>query len=775
MNDIIKIGISGNALGSGGYSNLINVGFDDVVVNRQVSFKGQTDTEYSIEVQQDANEAVFVLVANPLTVYSAGASRGGALCIFLSIPARKYMKKHKPLDLLLQILNKFREEDMIQKGDVWEYQYKAYYDSESFINLSTQVENEGLAELPTYVPMAGNSELLVSIGDKLDAFFKGDFQYPKFKECNRLVIADHINGSNWEPSEIPNSWSLNVYYDLKLIGKLDSSNPEISQKFPPVQSDADIYDETEIKLRLDGYEVKATGCEVNVDWHDGKVEIKSIQWNLRQIFVPISFKGIESLTPAEIVCTIANENLNPVKKEGEVMGFGFKGLQIRAVKENMFHISNESYSFTVRLESVNGLPEGIHIIAAPKPELEQKHSNELGHVQPQNTQTPSYSATGGNPGSQKSRQDSPQGNNGGQGTFGASRQQIAGKYGSGESDPQPNIQNQQPVVPETTSYTLINDIDEELCISVAVVDDKGNKVTEEAITSQKESVTKIINKAVKEVITTCKKCINGDEEPEGKPEESKLKFYRKKESWIGFALGFTLGLVLCFAAGIVYSILPKSELKEELLNYEMPVKVNDSSLFIYNQADLNKAVDLYCNSFSLKDRDSLVENTIVSLQELITDQAKHFENLLYNLEDENYRLSFEDPKEISKWLDESKAIRLKSQIPAIDSVAKYSPMFVDSGSLIKSLLKKIPASTTNRNYNGIVTQEDYDALKQINGKLKGEHFKPIRMCIQGFYGSNYAKDNNFTLKFKTILDTNKEVRNYNSFAQIKHHFDQPKS
>lgn len=772
MDDIIKIGISGNALGSGGYCNLINVGFDDVAVNRQVSFNGQTDTEYSIEVQQGKNEAIFVLVANPLTVYSAGASRGGALCIFLSIPAGKYVRKKDttPLTILHDILKKFREENMIQRGNVWEYQYKAFYDRTPFQKLSEDTK-QYLAELPTYVPMAGNSELLVSIGDKLDAFFKGDFQYPKFKECNRLVIADHINGSNWEPSEIPNSWSLNVYYDLKLIGKLDSSNLEISQKFPPVQSDADIYDETEIKLRLDGYEVKATGCEVNVDWYDGKVEIKSIQWNLRQIFVPISFKGIESLTPAEIVCTIANENLNPVKKEGEVMGFDFKGLQIRAVKENMFHISNEFYNFKVRLESVKGLPERIHIIAEPKPELEQKHSDELGQVQPQNTQTPSYSATGGNLGGQNSRQDSPQGNNGGQGTFGASRQ-IAGKYGSGESDPQPNIQNQQLVVPETTSYTLINDIDEELFISVAVVDDKGNKVTEESITHKKESVTKIINKAVKEVIITCKKCIKGDEEPEGKPEESKLKFYRKKESWIGFALGFTLGLVLCFAAGIVYSILPKLELKEELLNYEMPVNVNDSSLFIYNQADLNKAVDLYCNSFSLKDRDSLVENKIDSLQQLITEQAKHFESLMYKLEDDNYRLTFEDPQKISKWLEESKATRLKLSIPAIDTVAIYCPKFVELGSLIKTLLGKIPEST--HNYDDIVTEGDYNKLTKINKALKGNHFKPIRMCIQSFYGAKYCQqydeNSDYATIFKGKLDNDKEVRNYNSFAQIRRHF-----
>ena len=729
MNDIIKIGISGNALGSGGYSNLINVGFDDVAVNRQVSFKGQTDTEYSIEVQQDANEAVFVLVANPLTVYSAGASRGGALCIFLSIPARKYMKKHKPLDLLLQILNKFREEDMIQKGDVWEYQYKAYYDSESFINLSTQVENEGLAELPTYVPMAGNSELLVSIGDKLDAFFKGDFQYPKFKECNRLVIADHINGSNWEPSEIPNSWSLNVYYDLKLIGKLDSSNPEISQKIPPVQSDADIYDETEIKLRLDGYEVKATGCEVNVDWHDGKVEIKSIQWNLRQIFVPISFEGIESLTPAEIVCTIANENLNPVKKEGEVMGFDFKGLQIRAVKENMFHISNESYSFTVRLESVNGLPEGIHIIA--EPELEQKHSNELGHVQPQNTQTPSYSATGGNPGGQNSRQDSPQGNNGGQGTFGASRQQIAGKYGSGESDLQPNIQNQQPVVPETMSYTLINDIDEELCISVAVVDDKGNKVTEEAITTKKESVTKIINKAVKEVIITCKKCIKGDEEPEGKPEESKLKFYRKKESWIGLAVGFTLGIVLCFAAGIVYSIS----------NYKMPNKVKKPALFIYKKDEIDKAVVFFNKADSLlNSADSKGKIDVSNSLKVISDQAEHFKNLLYKLEDNGYKLKFEDPDIIKKWVEKMKIDSLRIGIPDIEKIKECIEAYSEFGNLLNNIITSQDRIKTLSEEMSVRKMSLERALwEQYNTKFADDNLKPIRVCIQSFYLTDQNK------------------------------------
>lgn len=349
MNDIIKIGISGNALGSGGYCNLINVGFDDVVVNRQVSFKGQTDTEYSIEVQQDANEAVFVLVANPLTVYSAGASRGGALCIFLSIPAGTYFRKEfTPLTLLIHILNLFRKENMIQKVNVWEYQYKACYDRTPFFELSEDAK-QYLAELPNYVPMAGNSELLVSIGDKLDAFFDGDFQYPKFKECSRLVIADHIDGSNWEP-EIPRPWCLNVCYGSKLIGELDRSNPEISQRFSPCSTNADIYVETKIILRLDGYEVIATGCKVNVDWHDGKVEIKSIQWNLRKIFVPISFEGIDSLSPDEIVCNIPDalgntKKINPVKKEGEVMGFDFEGLQIRAVKK--FSINNGSFNFIV--------------------------------------------------------------------------------------------------------------------------------------------------------------------------------------------------------------------------------------------------------------------------------------------------------------------------------------------------------------------------------------------------------------------------------------------
>ena len=202
MNEI-KIGISGNPIGEGGYNNLVNIGFDPGLLERQFSYKGTHNNEYSIEIQQGDTEAIYILVLNPLYVYSSGASRGGALCVFLSIPARKYMLKRNPLELLRDILEKFRNENMIKKGDVWEYQYKAYYDRESFLDLSKQVENDGLADLPTYVPMKGDSELLVSIGDELEAFFAGDFVKRHFLSAAILHFSGDTNAPIAARRDIP--------------------------------------------------------------------------------------------------------------------------------------------------------------------------------------------------------------------------------------------------------------------------------------------------------------------------------------------------------------------------------------------------------------------------------------------------------------------------------------------------------------------------------------------------------------------------------------------
>lgn len=713
MDDIIKIGISGNALGSGGYCNLINVGFDDVVVNRQVSFKGQTDTEYSIEVQQGKNEAIFVLVANPLTVYSAGASRGGALCIFLSIPAGKYVRKKDttPLTILHDILKKFREENMIQRGNVWEYQYKAFYDRTPFQKLSEDTK-QYLAELPTYVPMAGNSELLVSIGDKLEAFFAGDFQYPKFKECSRLVIADHIDGSNWEP-EIPRSWSLAVYYGSSFVATLDSSNPEISHKFSPAPSDADIYDETEIKLRLDGYNVQPTGCEVNVKWNDekvdGKVEIKSIQWNLRQIFVPITLKGegIESLSPDEIVCTIADalgnpQTINPVKKEGEVMGFEFDGLQIRDVKEEMFHISNEFYNFKVRLESVKGLPEGILIMAEQKQEQEQEPKPEPKSepkAETVQTQTSSHETPKSNPSQ-----------------FSQSAQDYA---------------NNNPKKENCNEGETAGHVEDNL--------------------QQKPSSPKHGTET-----NTSNNATDGVSEVKIESEESKLKFYRKKEFWIGLAVGFILGIVLCFAAGIVYSILPKSELKEELSNYKMPDKVKEPALFIYNEDEIDKAV-VFCNKADslLNSADSLKHKGKIDVSnplKVISDQAEHFKNLLYKLEDNGYKLKFEDPCIIKEWINNERIGKLN--ISDAEEIKPFVSVYGSLGESINNIL-------TNEN-RGEAYSNEYSKFQSYNDRLEGEElssrFMPIRACIQVFYFYSSKTPKNKKCKDDIVKDTGNDPK-----------------
>ena len=689
MNEI-KIGISGNPIGEGGYNNLVNVDFDAGLLERQFSYKGTHNNEYSIEVQQGDTEAIYILVLNPLYVYSSGASRGGALCIFLSIPARKYMLKRTPLKLLRDNLEKFRNENMIKTGDVWEYQYKACYDRESFLNLSKQVEIEGLAELPTYVQMEGDSELLVSIGDKLEAFFEGDFQYPKFKGYNRLVIADHIDGSTWKPTEIPRPWSLAVYYGSSFVATLDSSNPEISHKFSPAPSDADIYDETEIKLRLDGYNVEPTGCKVNVKWNDGKIEIKSIQWNLRQIFVPITIEGIDSLSPDEIVCNFS-ENPKVVipakKKPDEVLGFEFRGTQIRAVKKDMFHINNDSYNdsynFTVELVSVKGLPEEVHI----KAEHKQKFGNDL--EQDQAGKADSQEFTGGN----SDKEGVP------------SYTKIKAGI-EAQSQSQPDTK-QLPGVPENTAYTLINGTGETLEISVGVVDDKGNIDTEKSITPQKES--------------------------EGKPDDSKLKFYRKKEFWIGLVVGLIFGIILGFGMGFltrsVYSNLSKSDYKEVLHN-------DNGALFIYTPEVLETAINILNSAESSNNKnDEFV---------VISNQTEHFKNLLYNLEDNGYKLKFEDPAIIKKWVENEKIDSLG--ITDIDNIKKCIDAYSKFGDFFNTVIK-------SENRSQVWVDMGYrnlrELLKPLSDELKDSELLPIRKCIQAFY----LQDDKSVLQNKDLHDS----------------------
>ena len=681
MDDIIKIGISGNALGSGGYCNLINVGFDDVAVNRQVSFNGQTDTEYSIEVQQGKNEAIFVLVANPLTVYSAGASRGGALCIFLSIPAGKYVRKKDttPLTILHDILKKFREENMIQRGNVWEYQYKAFYDRTPFQKLSEDTK-QYLAELPTYVPMAGNSELLVSIGtkDRLNEFFEGDFQYSDFNKCSRLIIADQIiDGISWENVTIPRSWSLDVYYGSSFVEKLDSSKPEISHKFSPAQSDADIYDETEIKLRLDGYNVKPTGCEVNVKWNDEKVEIKSIQWNLRQIFVPITLKGegIESLSPNEIHCTIDDAKINPVEKEGKVIGFEFKGPQIRDVKEDNFRINNDSYKFTVKLDIVDNLLKGINIIAEPKQEPVQTQISSTEPIKTNITLPPSSNPSQFSQSAQDYANTNPKTGNCNEG-------ETAGHIGENLQQ-KPSTQKQ---VTETNT---------------------SNNVTDGVSEVKKES------------------------------EESKFKFYRKKEFWIGLAAGIILGFGMGFLTWSVYNNLLKSDY-EKFLNYQKPTE-SEGNLFLYDENELNEAIDLCVRA-----------NSLSNSRKVISEQAEHFKNLLYNLEDNGYKLKFEDPAIIKKWVENEKIDSLG--IPDIVNIKKWIDTYSEFGDFLDKIIDSQDRNTALVEYmSKKQVTKIRELLESYNNKLKVMPYelKPIRICIQPFYLST----NDGTLKCKELYDS----------------------
>lgn len=774
MNDIIKIGISGNALGSGGYSNLINVGFDDVVVNRQVSFKGQTDTEYSIEVQQDANEAVFVLVANPLTVYSAGASRGGALCIFLSIPAGTYFREEfTPLTLLIHILNLFRKENMIQKVNVWEYQFKAYYDRTPFLTLSEDVK-QYLADLPTYVQMEGDSELLVSIGDKLDAFFKGDFQYPKFKECSRLVIADHIDGSTWKPTEIPRPWFLKVKYNGNEVVKLLNSNTEsdpITIILDP--ADKECYEPTEIKICFDGYEVKtAPECYVDPDWQRGNVSIVPKVWPAKPLFVPIFFEGIESLSPDEIVCTFSGKpkvEIQAMKNPDEVLGFEFRGTQIRAVKGDMFHINNDSYNFTVTLVYEDGVPEGIHIEAKSKPDPKSEQKSETVQMQTSSSELSEPNPTlktVSNPSQFRLAQDSADNN-------------PKKKKGN---EPVTEGHGEDDVV--KTAYTLTNATGEALVVSKLeffIKDCEKPKTFSEKFTledgnSKEYDLEECTYRKLQRVIIYFKKYVKLEKEivdiknREIKiaPSDLRLKFYRQPGFWPGVGVGtigmFLLGL-LVFCAVWLYSLFPDSD-ATALLKCKIP-QVKQQSLFIYDSLELTTAIHYY---ISCSDENDEIKRKKDSLLPVIRNQVEHITNLLYKLDYEDYQLTFDDPKTIQKWINESGICDLKAQITDIDTLMRYCPMFVKTGEHIKTLLKDLPELTKDRDYK--VASGDYGALKEVNDELKDDHFKPIRMCIQGFYGLDNAPTNKYTAKFKIILDTKREVRNYNSFAQITHNFEE---
>ena len=880
MNEI-KIGISGNPIGEGGYNNLVNIGFDPGLLERQFSYKGTHNNEYSIEIQQGDTEAIYILVLNPLYVYSSGASRGGALCVFLSIPARKYMLKRNPLELLRDILEKFRNENMIKKGDVWEYQYKAYYDRESFLDLSKQVENDGLADLPTYVPMKGDSELLVSIGDELEAFFAGDFQYPKFKDCNRLVIADHIDDSTWKPTEIPRPWFLKVKYNGNKGAELKNTNDKehpITINLDP--SDKVCYKPTEIKLWLDGYQVKTSNCTVKeVNWENNEVLIDNIEWIDNDRFVPVCIDDGIELSPEQIVCTF-DDGMHPKveiqaeKNPNEVLGFVFLGSQIRDVKEEMFHISNEDYNFTVRLESEGGLPEEIHIKAV-KNEPSQKTSEgdtvkdgvgSFGSVTPKTVVYTLQNFTGEAFVISVAGYD----NNGGK----ISLEPITLEKGPVTKKLNKNVpkviisiikEGNGPVTEvlpqqsksETNTITLQNSTGEAFVISVAGYDNNGGEISLEPITLEKGPVTKELNKNVQKVIISINKkepvteshgeddvvktaytltnatgealvvsklefIIKDSEKPktfsekftleDGNskeydleeckyrklqrvityfkkyvklekdivdiknreikigPSDLKLKIYRQPGFWPGVGVGtfgmFILGLLI-FCAVWVYSLFPDSD-ATALLKCKIP-QVTQQSLFIYDSLELTTAIHYYV---SCSDENDEIKRKKDSLLPVIRNQVEHITNLLYKLDYKDYQLTFDDPKIIQNWIDESGICNLKAQITDIDTLMRYCPKFVESGSLIKTLLVKIPEN--ERDYDKTVTKEDYDKLTKINADLKGEHFKPIRMCIQGFYGpkncNKNGEKNDYAIIFKGILDNNEEVRNYHSFAQIEHNF-----
>lgn len=784
MSDIehkVKIGISGNALGAGGYFNLINVGFDDVVVNRQVSFKGQADAEYSIEVQQGADEAVFVLVANPLTVYSYGASRAGALCIFLSIPARTYFKEEfTPLTLLRRILQDFREKNMTQKGEVWEYQYKAFYDRKPFVELSEKVK-QYLAELPTYVPMNGVSELLVSIGsnDRLEKFFSGDFQYPDFRDCSRLIIADYImDGISWENEVIPRAWSLEVKYNSNKVAELHNSNDELhSIKIILEPHDKDCYKPTEISLWLDGYKVKTKECIVQkTDWGKNEVLIDKINWINNDRFVPICVEGIDTnLSPEDIVCTFDATEIHPDKKPDEVLGFTFWGPQILSVKDAKFDVNNDSYNFVFNLKTDDkGLPEELYIKAELKPKLEEEPTQEP--TQEPNETDYSQTIPGGNPEDQGSSYDSTQG-----GSFAQARAQNERK---GESDLQSYDQEQSHNETEKKVYTFTNETGETLVISrVECATECGNTVTVfenfslENGCSKDIDLQKLGEKKLRRLTIHFKKkyeklekeILDANSESRIESCDLRLRLYRQPVFLLGVRVGafgtIALGLVI-FCAVWLISILPESN-EKALLSFKLPEEKVDPSLFIYDSVKLDKAIHLYA---SCRDDSDEIKQKKDSILSVITKQVERFKTLLYELEDKNYPLTFDDPQKIQKWIDKPEMCHISSQITDIDTLKKYCPLFVSSGSLIKTILNGLE-QVVPRDYVKSATEENYKVLKDNNDNLKGDQFKPIRMCLQGFFSTKFDTKNTFTLYFQSEINTKPGIREYNSFAQIKHHFD----
>lgn len=671
----IKIGVSGNTIGSAGYACLINIGFNNAVVSRQIAFRGCPGTEYCIEVQQGESNAVFTLVANPMTVYSSGASRAGALCVFLSIPDRKFMKTETPLSLLKKIWERFRENYMVKKENGWEFIPMSNYDSKPFYDL---IEPIVLDDLPTYVPMEGDSELLVSIGpDRLDKFFEGDFQYSDFNKCSRLIIADQIiDGSSWENVTIPRTWSLKVKFNSQEVAELHSSNDK-NNTITRILGHPDkvCYKPTEIKLWLDGYQVKTNACVVKkIDWERNEVLIDKIDWNLCDRFVPICFDGVDvNISPDEIVCTF-DDGMHPkvdikaMKNPDEVLGFEFWGTQIRTVKENMFHISNDSYNFTVSLKYENGLPEEIHIIAEqktePKQETVQTQTSSLEPLIPTAT-LPTASI---------------------QSQFSQSAQDYA------NNNPKTGNCNEG----ETAGHI-------------------GENLHQKPSTQKQGTETNTSNNVT-----------DGVSEVKKESEESKFKFYRKKEFWIGLAAGIILGFGMGFLTWSVYNNLLKSDY-EKFLNYQKPTE-REGNLFLYDENELNEAIDLCVRA-----------NSLSNSRKVISEQAEHFKNLLYNLEDNGYKLKFEDPAIIKKWVENEKIDSLG--ITDIDNIKKCIDAYSKFGGFLNTIINsqdRVSALGTYRKENGVDNNQEgtRNLLKGYNDELNDSKLKSIRICIQTFYLAN---------------------------------------
>ena len=209
LKEKITVGVAGNMYSSAGHEMLMDINGTPLGATDDKEFKPEVQyNDYCIEVSHREDYILYTYVANPATVHSYGASRPGSLWIALTVPSKTSISGSNPFDLLMEILETFRNEYMLKRAD-GSYEFKE-------INcVSTPIRNildkYQLHPCSRYVPMRGSISTFVKTESEVKMRdFLRDTQYDEFKDCATIIAAENVNG-NYLNLDIPRPRVYEVY------------------------------------------------------------------------------------------------------------------------------------------------------------------------------------------------------------------------------------------------------------------------------------------------------------------------------------------------------------------------------------------------------------------------------------------------------------------------------------------------------------------------------------------------------------------------------------